>query len=338
MGSIREPKRQPSRRGGPSVISACAFAALSLCPLDALADGAINVALDYDRGPGAEACPDVSGFESIVRARVGHDPFVAPASVRARVRIVRKDGELIGTLEVDGSRARAIRSASRDCDEIVASIALALAIRIDPSSLAPMPAPPIEQAPPAAPEQKAREAGADITPAPAPSTPSPTPQSFTLRSSIGALAAIGSGPQLTGGATLQLGVRSRDVSVGLEGRVDLPTDEGAASGGRVRAGLLAGTLLPCLHHQVLLGCMLATVGVLRASGESVLESKSESIPVVAVGARLGVELPISGPFLVRFHLDGLAPLIRPTLRLDASPVWRAPAFSGALGAALAAVF
>jgi hypothetical protein len=70
----------------------------------------------------------------------------------------------------------------------------------------------------------------------------------------------------------------------------------------------------------------------------VQEARTESIPFVALGARLGAELPITAPFLVRFHLDGMTPLTRPTLRLDGSPVWRTPAFSGALGGALAAVF
>ena len=196
---------------GPSRLLTCAFAAIASCPLNALADPAINVALDYERGAGVDACPDAGGFESIVRARVGHDPFVSPADVRARVRIVHKGDELIGTLEVEGSRAREIRSASRDCDEIVASLALALAIRIDPSSLTPTPPPPAE------PLEKTREPDRVTTPAsvPTPSTPSPPPASLTLRSSIGAVAAIGSGPQLTGGATIQLGVRSRAVSIGL---------------------------------------------------------------------------------------------------------------------------
>jgi hypothetical protein len=262
---------------------------------------------------------------------------VPPRQIRARVRILRVAGELLGSLEIDGSRAREIRSPARDCDEVVASLALALAIRIDPESLV---AGSASTEPEAARDTEAKR-GPERQDSPVPAPPMGTEaraHPLVLRSSIGVVGSVGSGPEPTAGATVQLGIRWRDASVGLEGRGDLPTEEAAASGGRVRSGLLAGSVVPCIHHRAFLGCLLGVVGVLRASGESVQEAKSESIPFLAFGARIGAEVPLASPLSIRAHLDAMAPLTRATLRLDNAPVWRTPAFSSALGAALVASF
>lgn len=294
----------------------------------------LNIALEYERGDGAEACPDAAHFEPLVRARVGRDPFVAPADLQAQVRIVRVARELVGTVDVKGSVRRELRSASADCDELAASLALALAVRIDPASfVSPPPSPPpSSQAGETAPPAEGRDPAPTAERAPSEGKP------LSGISSIGAVGVLGGGPQPTAGATIQVGVRGRILSLALEGRGDLPSEEVLASGARVRAGILAASLVPCLHHRFLLGCLLATGGVLRASGESVLEAKSESAPLFAIGARAGAEVRVAGPFFVRIHVDVLAPLTRATLRIDGAPAWRTPAFSGALGAAFGLTF
>ena len=96
--------------------------------------------LVYSRTAEAIACGDESGLRQAVARRLGYDPFVASSmntvvaelrgdgeGLKARVYVIR-DGNLAGG-------ARELTSASRSCTELIAAVALAMSIAIDPDSL-----------------------------------------------------------------------------------------------------------------------------------------------------------------------------------------------------------
>lgn len=99
------------------------------------ADGAVEprprVQLVYE----AEArCPDRRALDAAVSARLGYSPFDERSARVARVRLFSAGPTLRGTLElVDGERSLGRKTfASKDCQELASSVALALAIALDP--------------------------------------------------------------------------------------------------------------------------------------------------------------------------------------------------------------
>jgi quercetin dioxygenase-like cupin family protein len=59
---------------------------------------------------------------------------------------------------------------------------------------------------------------------------------------------------------------------------------------------------------------------------------------LAVGARVGLELPLGGILSAGAHADVLAPVTETVLRISGQPVWTSPAISGALGVTMGARF
>lgn len=300
--------------------------------------------LEYTRGAGAAECPDEAELKSVVAARLGYDPFSPDAARVVAVGVARQGSGLVAHLEVRGAAARGSRdlqSSTRDCRELIDSLAVAIAIGIDPLSLSRVPSslPPLPAA-----ELKAAQPPEPPLPAAVPTVIDARPEKprasdpVRLRASIGPLVSFGAAPSTNLGITAQVGVRWRAVSIGLEGRADFPVSQQAVDGGRVSASLLAATVLPCAHYGVLLGCLLGTFGALRAEGESVTTPLRETKLYAAIGGRLGVEIPLGSIFAIGVHGDLFAPLTQITLRLNDRDVWTTPAVAGGLGAALAVTF
>ncbi len=152
---------------------------------------------------------------------------------------------------------------------------------------------------------------------------------------LGALGTLGTAPRAAFGVTLHGGVRRGALSIALEGRADLPAAKRTASGGTVSSALLLGTLAPCFHRSMIVGCALVSAGALAGSSEGVTRPAQVTTPFAALGARIGVEVPLVSELSARIHADLLGGLTRTTLELDGLPVWTTPPISGALGAGLA---
>jgi hypothetical protein len=131
-------------------------------------------------------------------------------------------------------------------------------------------------------------------------------------------------------------------SLGLEGRGDLATttelDFNGARIGEMETSLLMGALVPCAFRGVLEGCALLAAGQTRASARGLAMPQQVTAPFVAVGARVGLEIPLGGILSWGAHADVLAPITETVLRVDGQPVWTSPAISGALGATIGARF
>ncbi|MFT3768139.1 MAG: hypothetical protein QM820_22030 [Minicystis sp.] len=307
--------------------------------------------LAFTRGAGAERCPDEAALRGAVAARLGYDPFRddAPRSIDASVR--QAGGALRGEVTLTDAAGhvtgtRRLATANDDCEELVASMALAISIAIDPEVLfRPAPPPPASApAPPApaaappprapAPEPPRRsERPPAIIPEPLPAAiVAPRPERVHFRAGAGGVVAFGAAPAVNGGITTQVGLRYRAFSAAIEGRFDVPASTAAPGGGTVSAGLLAASVVPCFHVRAFAACGIGMVGALRGTGAGVPSAKAAVTPFAALGLRAGVEIPVAGIVSADLHGDLDITLTRTTLQLDGRDVWTTPRAAGAFGA------
>jgi hypothetical protein len=305
--------------------------------------------LEYTRESGAEACPGPGELASAVAARLGYDPFVdgARAPRVVSVRVSRRGREAHGHVEMrDGGHSSGSRDlASRDCGELVASLAVAVAIGIDPLSLtrAP-PAPGSSSPPPRLPPRMPPPPPSRALPQPPPPTPSSAPSAppeeadpLRFRATAGALVSLGATPTANVGLTASAGARLRIASLALEGRADFPVASSAVTGGgAISASLLVASLVPCVHLGLAQACLLGTVGALRGEGEGVSDPRRDTRLYAAAGGRIGVEVPLGRLVALRAHADLLAPVTQVTYQVNDRDVWTTPPVSAALGLGIAA--
>ncbi len=292
--------------------------------------------LQYQREPGAEACEDEESLRNSVIGRLGFNPF-DPAAARVVRVAVRGAGEgLLAKVELLGSSGtvlggREIPSSSRDCRELGASVELAVALAVDPvgaSRPREPAAPPSVAAPPVAAPSSPSSPSSPTAPPP-PSLASPA-----LSASLAALAAVNALPSPTGGLALGLGARWGDFELDLEGATLLPRRADVA-GGWLNASSLGMTLAPCLHQGPAIGCLAASAGMLRISGDGLSNPDRAQAGYVQLGARLGAQLRASANLSARatFFLD--VPLSHTTVLVGRQPVWTTPAVALGLGVSVA---
>jgi hypothetical protein len=309
------------------------------------ADASPSARLVYSRAVGADSCPDEDALRQAVASRVGYDPFFAwanktivatmapekPRGFVARVGLVDEGGTEHGTrdLHTDG-----------DCSDLLGASALAIAIAIDPRSLArpvaaPEPPPvqdspsPLTQPPPA---ERTSSAPERLPPAAASSS------RVFFEASAGAVASVGFAPAPVAGAAIGVAARSRRWSLGIEGRIDAPATAAAMGGGKVAAWTVLGAVLPCLHGGPVFACAVAEAGAMQASSDGVAVARSTSLAWLAAGLRLGVEVPIQGLTHLRIRSDLVGDLDPATLRLNDAVAWNAPRVAASLGADVVAHF
>jgi hypothetical protein len=304
-----------------------------------------SVRLDYERKEGAGSCPDADLIATSVAERLGYEPFDSTAPDTMKVTIFKKERGLQAKIEMVGSDGkskaeRVLSSRRSDCSDLAATMALAIAIAIDPfHANAPQPAndarpaPPPEPAPmpaPAPPAAKERAAvPAAIIAAPPPPRASPvSPRTpITARAGAGVTGGIGSAPVRNLGATISVGVRRANLSIDLEGRADLPASVPLRVG-EVSTSLLVASLVPCVHWKSVAGCGLVTGGALRQVVD----------PYVALGARVALELRVASQLYLTAHADVSAPLVTTELRVGGDEFWTTPAIAILVGLGLGFAF
>jgi hypothetical protein len=145
---------------------------------------------------------------------------------------------------------------------------------------------------------------------------------------LGALAAAGAGPAVSFGLAARASLRWRALSVGVEGRADLPASADTAAG-PVSGALRLVSLVPCAHLSVLFGCGVVSAGVIQSESEA--NGARESTAFAAAGARVGVGVPVVSWLEVMGHVDVLATLSRTAVLVDGVEAWRTPPLHGVLG-------
>jgi hypothetical protein len=321
--------------------------------LSAVADERPRARLTYVRLPGAGRCPDEEGLRNAVSARLGYSPFDEQASLSLVATVYRTNSGLSGHVEIKGQGERLLVSTNRDCQELAASIALAISIAIDPigpTRPAPVAAVQVTPAPPVAPVQVIPEsppvASKPVAPAVLPASPTPvipppekpaTSTKVHVAPHVGVLGSLGSAPSAAFGLVLGVRVKWTLFSFGTEVRFDVNAP-GTSGLGNFTTSLLTGTLLPCLHKGPFGVCAMVSGGALRAAGEGVSGSQRVTLPSWGLGARIQAEFMVPAGFFVLGHLDVLSALVRASLLIGTTEVWVTPPVNGSLGLSVGYAF
>ena len=309
----------------------------------ARADDRVRARLSYAPDSDIEHCPTDRELKDAVASRIGYDPFDgAPDDAReVHVEVHRRAGGIVGLLELRGPKPgqRELGSPRGDCRELLDTLAVAIAIGLDPASLTRPAGPPVgvDEAPAPLPTPVVAPS---TPPAPAPERPLPPPSSrdtIDVRLGGGPVLLFGELPAAAPGLAASIAFRWRWVEPGLEAFATLPVSQGARMG-KASASLLGATVLPCGHAQLFFGCLGLTLGALRGEGEGVVPAMSGSQLYAAVSARAGVELALTQAVWLRGSLEAVAPLTRITLQLAAEDVWRTPSVAARAGANLGVSF
>jgi len=265
----------------------------------------------------------------------GRDPFDPAATRTAHVRWWRSGARFVADLalvEADGRRGER-RLEDLRCPELVSSVALALAIAIDPLTAlrAPGPAPGASRADRRAHEDEHRSdrrAPAPTPPAPAPAAPPtatapPSTSSFTGGFTLGAVLGAAPAPALGPGVRIELGSAWRvalEAGIGLAGPAAIDRTRVAVVRLDARLeGCRVDGLVVCAGLAYTRWRATAEEGLARpvdAARDSL--ALAATIGVIVSSARLeaGLAVPLTPP--ARLVLDGrtaftawpLMPLVR----------------------------
>jgi hypothetical protein len=316
--------------------------------------------LRYARGELSE-CPDEQALRDSIAARLGYDPFRPDGRVVVRVEIsrardvVRADVVLLDAPTGKVTGRKTITSSRRDCSELASAVELAVSIAIDPMHLSqsapthPTPsigptAPPATASAPIADtaETSPHSAPPDVAsairrapPVDAVAVASPPRERWRWRIGGGGVVGIRVVPSASVAPDVFVGARRGAGSVDVEGRFYAPTSSDAAARGNVQANLLLAILAPCLHLGIGMACALGAVGALHGQGGGVDVPLAASTFYSAVGARAGIEVPLSDALLVYGSGDFLAPLVSTTLSLRGTGVWSTGFGNASIGLGLA---
>ncbi len=287
-------------------------------------------------------------------------PLFDPAAVDLLVvRLQGRSGSYRGVAELrDASGAPAwtipLGPVPRDCSSIVDSLALSIAIKVDPRG---------SKAPPAGPASTTnnhRWFGVDgeILPMPSPATAEAVPSPDTasappaqpepeIRARLGASGgvALASVPGWAPSITLDVGLRWRDrpLSVAVEGNFVPPASADVMSGAHlvhVAAYRVTGAGVACGHFlRYLVACGVAAAGALHGTGSATgLMAQPATAFYAGAGGRGGAEFPLHRRVAVRVSADALVTIARPTIEAGGVVVYQASLVSGTAGGGLVLTF
>ncbi len=316
------------------------------------AEGHRTASLHYVRAVGAERCMEQERLEAEIAGRLGYAPFAADAVTRIDVRVetMPKGLRAVIRFEVAGApapRERVLESPGTDCVELGASLALTLALAIDPvaATSTPVPSTPVPSTPvPNAPVPNAPVPSAPTSPPPLASPPPasvvrdvPPPRSASWSLAFLAGAAVGTGtlPAPTFGPSLAVEVAFARFTFGLEGRFDGPRtaeEEGSPRSVRAYAGRL--TPMACLRLRPLLFCAVPTFGLVHGEGRGVDFPSSATTLWAAVGARVGGDFFLTQRIWLRPSVEGQVVMTPTELRLNDREIWSSPPVALSFGLAV----
>jgi hypothetical protein len=254
-----------------------------------------------------------------------------------------------------------------ECGELIASLALAISITLDPMSTgADVAAPPVEneavspsrgtepaehRADPPAGATASREPNG--TPRDAPSatilehssqnadaaTKRVSPErGLELNANLGMAAIVGVLPDPS--PALRVGVEAQRGQGALS--IELTGTPAVSQAGPASASadisLLLASAAPCILFGRLGACAVLSLGSWRGEGQYVAEPRVDSHFFASTGLRMMALLPLAGPLRLRLYAGGGATLTRPSFELINTVIWRPPPLSAEAGAALSLYF
>ena len=301
-----------------------------------------SVTLSYTSARSATSCPDENTFRGLVAARLGYDPFESAGVRTLAVDFERRGNEVVGRLELsaDGdakSVKRTLRTSEDDCFELATSMALVVAVAVDPNALAestPPPATPQPSAPvPSLPTASTSEASEAANPAPA-KPRGPERSERSLRFELGALLTGGVVPALAAGVRAGVGLDFGTWSVRAEGAfVSAGSRDNPGGPGEVSAFALMGSLAPCVDpiDADAFGielCAVGSLGTLRSTAKEVARAAPTGTLLASLGPRVATMVMFSQVLGVGISAEAPVALSRAHLYIDdggvRSEVWAQP--------------
>lgn len=354
QGFGRRPRARAARWRLGAALATLAALVIAPRPAEASPDETPStIELRYVVAKGIAGCFSETEFRDAVQARLADHSFASRRPTVVTTSIKREGSRLRATVtlreEGDAGAAGEVTketfAAPSECRTLSAAAALAVSLAIERARSE---APPPPEAPPEAPAETPPEASPEHEPAreprraPRPIAPSRPPQPlrpqrapFELRTHASLTGEYGILPGPSIGESVGASLRIDGWSAGLEAGAWLPasvSSSASRAGARAWLGFLSGSA--CAEHARLFVCGVGTLGDFRASGTGRLLSRSSGSLYVALGVRLGTEIPLAGPFSLAVHGSVLTPLLRPTLRIGDALLWRAPIAGGELGIGL----
>jgi len=325
----------------------CVFAALGSVLASGAAFGAPPrpITLDYQRGDGAGSCPEEESLRAGVAGRLGYDPFTSTAERHVAASVSGAGAGLQARIALtDDARGtsaeRRLTSSQTDCSELAATMALAIAMAIDPLvSTRPAPAATVAEPPPVEVKESPAVIPIVVEVERAPPAPVVRQAGIPVRAyaAAGAVGTAGMSPGAAYGATLELGARRAALSLGVAGWVDFTRSESLRVG-KMETSAILGALVPCWHRGIFAGCALLLGGALRASGVGLVDARQVSTSLFAAGGRLALQVPFGSLWMVAAHADVVAPLTQTVLRVSGEAVWTSPSLAAAVGLGVGVLF
>ncbi len=341
-----------SRRHPGSALSAALVALLVFAAAPRPAAGATDtrVRLEYQADEQG-GCVGADELRRMVTDQLGHDPFRSDADQQVAISIAKTEtgfqGRIVWT-EADGRQVgeRLLSSRSRDCREIAANVAFAVALQLQlvergSSDDAGAGAATADGSTPPTTGQPNRVAVTPDRPSvstEAPAVPreeSPSP----LRLAVGAGPAVGIGltPHVTAFGRLFVVARFRQLSGEIAADAALPATLDYRDGTGVAVNALGSSAAGCAHAAIVSACLLGRLGWLRAQGMGIAVPRTAWGHFGEIGMRLAGTKEL-GQFIVTAHADGLVMLSRWNVVLNDAVVWTVPRVGAVVGLDVAVRF
>ncbi len=305
------------------------------------------VQLDYRLEFIEAGCPSERDLRAMVSVQLGYDPFEASARERARASIARRGERLVGEVALfdEAGRTLGLRNldaASGSCNALAQTLALDLAIAIEPAVLLRAVAVPSgDAAPEPTPVQSTSAEPAAVSAAPVlrETPPEPThairPSQWSLQ--LGALGETGLMPSIAAGVSLVGEARWHNTSAALEAEL-FPYSSVPAAGGRIRSILTRGGLRGCQYLGPFGFCARLDGGVLHAGAQGIVNAQHGSLPAASAGPVLVAGFRPAGNFTLGLGAALDVALLRNTLFINGVQQWRAPPFAFAASASVGWIF
>jgi hypothetical protein len=283
--------------------------------------------------------------------RLGYDPFTVDAMRVVRVSIRSTVSSVEATVqmfdETGASLGRRDLEDSGSCAALVDVLVLAVSIAIDPASaLGPVmqQEPATNEASPsessanetagASDESSADESRADREATERSALSPASNEPWTIAVGLSAFGQAGFSPSPTAGGALEARARRGLWSITLAGFGELPTGVDVSSG-RVASYRTGASVIPCVHADFFVGCVVTQIGALVGHGETVPIAREETAVSLAFGVRARVEWTIERWLLLGAFVDVLLTPAPIELRIDRQAVWSTGIVAGVLGASVA---
>ena len=264
---------------------------------------------------------DVGPALAGARELLGHDPFDPASRDVGRIRTSTASDGVVAELTIETADGRTLGPRTlhaATCDQLVADLAVVIAMTV---SALPAPLPVLPPAP--------------AVPAMPPPPELPHAHASRTRLAFDAIAGISADgihhdSSHTSG-DIALRARTGRVAVELAVELAVPTSLTLANGANVHATTAMFALRPCLPLGPIAACAVAAAGWTSGEASGVLVSHPGTLPVAYGGGGIDYERALGGRFALRLRAETRVNLIGARFEINGMPVTSSARVEGWLG-------